>query len=184
VARPQTPLIPGIFILQSHSTFYFFDRENTSRKHELHYLLPPRSSSPLHRSVQAATASSLPDKSDVSGPSRVRSVAVEASTRLSTGIRKKKITYFLREACRRRCSARAACSPAAAWGPGASGRRGPMLNGCVHWRPHAGGASRPPPRRRAPLLTCRRRLLPRRSGLGMTRRPHHQGNLAFLVCSC
>jgi hypothetical protein len=55
--------------------------------------------------------------------------------------------------------ARAACSPAAAWCPGAYARCGPMLNGCVRRRPRAGGASRPPPRRRAPLLTCRRILL-------------------------
>jgi len=193
VHRHQNPLI-RIFFSLSYPTRHFPRAKKIGpRKHELHYLLRPRSSPPLHRSgVQSSQPSPAPW---INPPYYPNIHSISRLIRRSRGLgsfihtpqakKGRKNRPISSGERRRRCSAPAACWPAAALGPAGSGCRGSTPTACAHQRPCAGGALRHRPRRpAAPLTSHRHRLrrLPRRSGPGTICPPLHQGkNLAFFL---
>ena len=82
-----------IYFFFTNPTRHFFREQKIrleKRKHELHYLLPPRSSSPLHRSglepPPPPSDSAVADNPNLlDNPSHARSVAVEVPAPLSIG---------------------------------------------------------------------------------------------------
>jgi hypothetical protein len=192
-APPSESTNPGYFSSPIPLAIFFRKQKirlEKKRKHELHYLLPPRSSSPLHRSELRASASALrfavDDKPDLLyNPPRVPDPSPSRCRLLYPLAEQLVKSNFERGPRRWRCSAPAACWPAVASGPDGSGRRAPAQSGCARCRPPAGGAWRPPQRRPVATPTCRRRPRPRRrlhhrSGSERTRPPCRQGKNPFL----